>query len=163
MSLTRRKVTLIGDNPAALVLLSNADLAEVVLLGADAEDLPRVRTGQWPDAAGSDVVAVLDGSVPGEDLLLHCPDAVILVAADDPASACRTILETTHLPRGRVLGLSGPGPVSLGRKVADVIAAVLLDRRREYDVVVLCDGERGHAGMVEVPVCVGATGVESIL
>lgn len=163
MSLARRKITLVGENAAAFVLVSNANIADIVLVGGDAEGIARARAGDWSDVSGSDVVAVLDGTTPGAELLRHCPDAVILVAAPDPAGACRAILEATHLPRGRVLGIAGPGPVSVANKVADVIAAILLDRREEHHAVVLCDGERGEAGMVEVPVCVGAGGVEAIL
>lgn len=163
MACTRRKITLAGSNPAALALLVEADLADVVVLDCDPEGLPGVRAGGWVDAAGSDVVVGFGDAPDSEELLLHCPGAVVVVGAADPAPACRALLEATHLPRGRVLGVTAPGPATLGREVVAIVAAVLLDRRSTHEAVVLCDGERGEAGMVQVPVCVGGAGVESIL
>lgn len=163
MPLTRRKITLVGTDAAALSLLAEADFADIVQLATGAGDLPATSAGGWSDAAGSDVVAVLDGDPPGDELLVHCPCAVVVIAGEDPAAACRAVLARTHVPRGRVLGIAAKEPAARARAVAETVAAVLLDRRRELRCVVLCDGERGEAGMVEVPVCVGARGVEAIL
>lgn len=99
----RAKVTVIGAHETARSL-AERDHADVV------ESMEEI--------AGSDVVVVADDRVCA-DIARRAPAAVVVVAGD--AEVCRSVLDETLFPRGRVIGVAGDG-------IDALVDAIVLDR-----------------------------------
>lgn len=174
----RRKITVIGQGPAAAaaaLLLAQRDVADLVLVGLAAEvaeDLaaagavlgfaPELAAGAWLETAGSDAVVLTElPEDAARELGERCPDAVLVLATPEPAEAVAVVLDATHLPRSRVVGVRGAGgPFSSAAEAERVVDAVLHDRGRELPFpVLLREGE----AVVAVRARVGAGGVAEVL
>jgi malate/lactate dehydrogenase len=69
------------------------------------------------------------------------------------------VCEATLFPRARIIGVDGGT-----EPVLDVVDAIVLDRKRVFDCVARCEGERGIDGeFAKVPVRVGAGGIQEIV
>ncbi|MBI5106932.1 MAG: hypothetical protein HZB46_18450 [Solirubrobacterales bacterium] len=169
----------------AALLIAQLDLADVVLLGARAglaDDLdacgdllgyePRVTAGDWPDLGGSDVVVLAGvGQRTGKELADRCAHAVVVVASGDQAGDVAALLEATHFPRARILGVAvgsgdGHGPLLQAAGAARLVDHVLRDRRRVVEAYVLCrtaDDDPPGDEVRRAEVRVGARGAEEIL
>jgi malate/lactate dehydrogenase len=181
----RRNVTCTAatrTGQVAALLIAQLDLAALVVLGGPdglADDVagaaaaqgyePRVRAGGWADAAGADLVVVdaLAGDTAAE-IAARCAGAVVVVATADPAGDVQRLLDTTHLPRARILGapVQGAGPVTAAALATEVVDAVLRDRRRVLRVAVQAlEGEAadGPAGVAVREASVGAGGVQKLV
>src|SRR3954469_22302737 len=134
----RRKVTCTAatrTGEVAALLIAQLDLSALVVLGGPdglGDDLagaaaaqgfePRVRSGGWADAAGSDVV-VLDVVAPdaAAEIAARCAGAVVVVAAGDPIADAGHLLYRTRLPRARIVGadVAGAGPVTAAARATE--------------------------------------------
>jgi hypothetical protein len=142
----RPKITVVGDGEKSA---SCADR----LAGDDYADIVR----GLAEISGSDVVILFDeGDEVFDRVRERAPNAVVVVAGDSPEQACHATL----FPRSRVFGVADPEPGS----VADVVEAVVLDRRKVLTCIALCEGERGIDGdFAAVPVRLGKGGIREIL
>jgi malate/lactate dehydrogenase len=178
----RRNVTCTAQTftgQVAALLIAQLDLAALVVLGGPeglAHDLagaalsqgyePRVRAGDWADAAGADLV-ILDAIAEDTavEVAARCAGAVVIVATSTPITDVQRLLDATHLPRARIIGaaVEGAGPVTVAARAAEVADAVLRDRRRTLQAAVLVLGEDGDEGVQLREVRIGAGGVQAIL
>ncbi|HWH94751.1 MAG TPA: hypothetical protein VNT03_12900 [Baekduia sp.] len=177
----RRKVTCTAatqTGEVAALLIAQLDLAALVVLGGPqglAGDVagaasaqryePRVDGGGWADAAGADVV-VLDvvGEETAREIAARCGGAVVVVATASPVVDVERLLEGTHLPRARIVGVpvQDAGPITVAARATEVVDAVLRDRRRALKVAVQLHEEDG--ARVELREArMGAGGVQAIL
>jgi malate dehydrogenase len=101
-------------------------------------------TASWDEAAGAAVVVLTGGDAEevARAVAERCPDAVVVVAVEPAGEAVRTILATTHFPRGRVLGATGTVE---GARLRLLLAAALGVTARDVSAFVL--GGRGHAAV----------------
>jgi hypothetical protein len=143
----RSKITVIGDTGGER--LGAGDRADVVT----------VTDESWADLAGSEVVVVGDGvdvATAAAAVARRAPAAVVLVVTADGERDCAAALETSLLPRPRVLAVA-PGDLPAA------VEAVLYGREAALEAAVLCRGELGIEDRVAtVPVQVGAGGVRRI-
>jgi hypothetical protein len=144
----RSKITVVGESGSALAHALKADgRCSVVSLAEGA-----------PDLAGSDVVVIAGGDVAAaaEAAARRAPSAVLLVATPDREADCATAVETSLLPRSRVVGVARDDVVGAAE-------AVLYGRELELRAAVLCRGEEGVDDRVAtVPVRLGTGGVRRI-
>jgi malate/lactate dehydrogenase len=182
----RRKVTCTTTTRTgeiAALMIAQLDLAALVLLGEQGDDLasdlagaaaaqgfePRIRAGNggWADAAGSDLVvldAVADDT--GSEIAARCAGAVVVVATGDPVADVARLLEETRLPRARIFGAvcdSGAEFFSRAAVATQLVDAVLRDRRRALDAVVQTLAPDGATAVVAARARIGAGGVQAIL
>lgn len=164
----------------AALLIAQLDLVTLVLLDAAeglAEDLagaapaqgyePRVRPGGWADAAGSDLV-VLDVVTPqtGTEIAARCAGAVVVVATPTPVADVEALLDQTRLPRARIVGaaVDGAGPITAAARAAELVDAILRDRRATLRAAVqVLDEEGGATNVLVREARIGAGGIQAIL
>jgi malate/lactate dehydrogenase len=183
----RRKVTCTAatrTGEVAALLIAQLDLTALVLLNGPeglAEDLagaagsqgyePRVRAGDWADAAGSDLV-VLDvvADDTATEIAARCAGAVVVVATPTPVADVERLLAQTHLPRARIIGaaVDGAGPITAAARATEIADAVLRDRRRTLSAAVQVLSEGGEDGGETADVLIrdariGAGGIQAIL
>jgi malate/lactate dehydrogenase len=179
----RSKVTCTAETftgEIVALLIAQLDLSALVLLNGReglAEDLakaatsqgyePRVRSGKWPDAAGSDLV-LLDAIGPetAQEIAQRCAGAVVIVATPTPVTDVQRLVEATRLPRARIIGaaVEGAGPITAAARAAEIADAVLRDRRRTLQAAVQVLGDDGADGGVALREArIGAGGIQAIL
>ncbi|MEP6954385.1 MAG: hypothetical protein ABI950_10025 [Solirubrobacteraceae bacterium] len=177
-----RKISLLGpDGAHALSLLARIDVAELLLVApgapktadevaaavARADSRRRVHGGEgFGDLRGSAVVVLAREASDAELLELSrtAPSAVLVVAAGDIERECGRVLDTTSLPRPRVIGVASETDLARPDEgSAELAAAVFLDRGHVLRCVARCQGEAGLEGMHTVRARVGAGGVTEIL
>lgn len=179
----RRKVTCIASTRTGeltALLIAQLDLTALVLLSASeelADDVagaapaqgyePRVRAGDWADAAGSDLV-VLDAVGPdtGVEIAARCAGAVVVVATATPVADVEALLAATHMPRARIIGaaVDGAGPITAAARATEIVDAILRDRRRTITAAVqVLDEEDGAANVLVREARIGAGGIQAIL
>jgi malate/lactate dehydrogenase len=182
----RRKVTCTATTRTgelAALLIAQLDLSALVLLGGPdglADDVagaaahqgyePRVRAGEWADAAGADLVVVdAVAEDTAREIAQRCSGAVVVVATADPERDVAALLEGTRLPRARIVGVApagAAGPITRAARATEIVDAVLRDRRRALRVAVEVlaeDGAEGEGGVELREARVGAGGIQAIL
>jgi len=130
------------------------DLTAAVALGAGAG---RVYGGTWADAPGSDVVVIAlggpqtleDVAEVGIEIARRTPDAVVVVVTTPVDAATRVALDSTRLPRGRVIGL--------GTVVDSARMRSLLAREADVNVSAVTGIVLGAHGGVLIPITSTAT------
>jgi malate dehydrogenase len=176
----RRKITVVGSGAlagACALLVGERGLADVVLVGAEpdaARDAAAgvavcgaaigvLACGDWEQAAGSAVVVVDAGGGGlddvGPQIARHIPDAVVVVAGDGEAEACRALLATTAFPRRRVLGAGG---LVTAARLRALVAAELGLEPGDVGGVAL-GGPGGDAIVVAASVTAGGLPVAALL
>lgn len=179
----RRKVTCTAGTRVgefAALLIAQLDLATLVVLSGPAglaEDVagaaspqgyePRVRAGNWADAAGSDLI-VLDavGDDTAQEIAARCAGAVVVVATPAPVADVERLLTGTRLPRARIVGaaVDGAGPIAAAARATEIADAVLRDRRRTIAAAVQVLDEADGSASVELrDARIGAGGIQAIL
>jgi malate dehydrogenase len=152
---------LAATNPGELVVLdgdrsrADANALDVATAAATGVRHSRARgTDDWHDASGCEVLVLADGDMTAlRDAATraaeHCPDAVLVVAAEPAETMTHLVTFTTLFPRQRVVG---SGPAASSARFRALIAAEL--GTSPADVWALVVGEQGET---MVPLASSAT------
>jgi malate/lactate dehydrogenase len=117
----------------------------------------------YEEISGSSVV-VVTGTPDGAAIAERAPDAVVIVATDTVAATCQSLCETTRFARERVIGVAGPDGDDPAARIVEMVEAVVFDRNREMECVVLELGEsRGEDRFTAARVRLGCGGIEEFV